>query len=62
MNDREKIAHLLRRFGLGAGKFEVDEYAKFGVEGTIDRLINYDQVDDRTPRIQFRFKTKKYPE
>ncbi len=49
MNDREKIAHLLRRFGLGAGKFEVDEYAKFGVEGTIDRLINYDQVDEGFP-------------
>ena len=49
MTDREKIAHLLRRFGLGAGKFEVDEYLKLGVEGAIERLINYDQVDEMFP-------------
>ncbi|HLP00062.1 MAG TPA: DUF1800 domain-containing protein [Fimbriimonas sp.] len=49
MTEREKIAHLLRRFGLGAGKFEVDQYAKYGVEGTIDRLINYDKVDEQFP-------------
>ena len=49
MTDREKISHLLRRFGLGAGKIEVDEYMKLGVEGTIERLINYDQVDEGFP-------------
>lgn len=49
MNDRDKIAHLLRRFGLGAGKYEVDEYAKLGVEGTINALIEYDKVDEQFP-------------
>jgi len=49
MNDRDKIAHLLRRFGLGAGKYEVDEYAKLGVEGTINVLIDYDKVDEQFP-------------
>ena len=47
MNEREKISHLLRRFGLGAGKYEVDQYAPLGVEGTIDRLINYEKVDEK---------------
>lgn len=49
MNDRERIAHLLRRFGFGAGKFDVDTYAKLGVDATIERLINYDQVDEKFP-------------
>lgn len=49
MDEREKIAHLLRRFGLGAGKYELDEYAKLGLEGAIDRLINYDKVDEQFP-------------
>lgn len=49
MTEREKIAHLLRRFGMGAGKYEVDEYEKLGVDGTIDRLINYDKVDEQFP-------------
>ncbi len=49
MNEREKISHLLRRFGLGAGKYEVDQYAPLGVEGTIDRLINYEKVDEKFP-------------
>ncbi|MBI1334515.1 MAG: DUF1800 family protein [Armatimonadetes bacterium] len=49
MNEREKISHLLRRFGLGAGKYEVDQYMPFGVDGTIDRLIDYDKVDEKFP-------------
>lgn len=49
MNEREKVAHLLRRFGLGAGKYEVDEYAKLGLEGAINRLIDYDKVDEQFP-------------
>ena len=49
MNERDKIAHLLRRFGLGAGKYEVEEYGKLGLEGAVDRLINYDKVDEQFP-------------
>lgn len=46
MTQREKIAHLLRRFGLGASLAELDYYEKLGVEGTLDRLINYEKVDE----------------
>lgn len=47
MTEREKVAHVLRRFGLGAGKFEVDQYEKLGVKGTIDRLLNFEKVDEQ---------------
>jgi uncharacterized protein (DUF1800 family) len=43
---RDKVAHLLRRFGLGASVAELDFYEKLGVQGTIDRLINYENVDE----------------
>jgi len=45
MTDREQIAHLLRRFGLGAGKSEVDEYAPLGVQGTLNKLLDFEQTD-----------------
>lgn len=45
MTDREKISHLLRRLGLGAGELELQTYLPLGVDGTIDRLINYDNVE-----------------
>lgn len=37
--DREKCAHLLRRFGLGASEAEVDFYLRDGLNGAIDRLL-----------------------
>lgn len=37
--DREKCAHLLRRFGLGASEAEVDYYLRDGLNGAIDRLL-----------------------
>lgn len=46
MTTREKVAHILRRFGLGASKAEVDFYEKLGVDGTLDRLINWENVDE----------------
>lgn len=49
MTEREKIAHLLRRFGLGAGKYEVDAYMPLGVAGALDRLIDYEKVDEQFP-------------
>ncbi|HEY3781108.1 MAG TPA: DUF1800 domain-containing protein [Fimbriimonadaceae bacterium] len=44
--DRDKIAHLLRRFGLGASENEVDFYSKGGLKGAIDALLNYESVPD----------------
>jgi uncharacterized protein (DUF1800 family) len=37
--DRDKCAHLLRRFGLGASETEVDYYLRDGLNGAIDRLL-----------------------
>jgi uncharacterized protein (DUF1800 family) len=46
--DRHLIAHLLRRAGFGASQAEMDEYTALGYEGAVDRLINYERVDDST--------------
>lgn len=55
MNDRVRIAHLLRRFGMGAGKTEVDLFAPLGVDGAISRLINYDGIDEKFPVTAWEF-------
>jgi uncharacterized protein (DUF1800 family) len=55
MSDREKIAHLLRRLGLGAGKVEVDAYASLGLDGAMDRLIEYEKVDEGYPVSPWEF-------
>lgn len=44
--DREKCAHLLRRFGLGASEAELDFYLSGGIAGAIDKLINYESIPD----------------
>jgi uncharacterized protein (DUF1800 family) len=44
MTNRQKIAHLLRRFGLGASPKELDLFEPFGVEGAINRLIDYENT------------------
>lgn len=49
MDERARVAHLLRRFGLGAGKTELDLFAPLGVEGAMNRLINYDQINENFP-------------
>jgi uncharacterized protein (DUF1800 family) len=37
--EREKVAHLLRRFALGASEAELDFYGKNGLKGAIDLLL-----------------------
>jgi uncharacterized protein (DUF1800 family) len=45
--DSQKCAHLLRRFGLGASEAEMAFYLQDGgLEGAIEKLINYDKVDE----------------
>ncbi|CAA9303776.1 MAG: PROBABLE SIGNAL PEPTIDE PROTEIN [uncultured Chloroflexi bacterium] len=46
LSERDKVAHLLRRAGFGYSQAELDEYAKLGVNGAVDRLLAYDQVAD----------------
>lgn len=38
--DREKIAHLLRRFGLGSSESELEYYGKSGYAGAVELLLN----------------------
>jgi len=45
--ERQKGAHLLRRFGLGASEAELDYYLKDGgLNGAIDKLLNYENTDE----------------
>ncbi len=44
--DQAKVAHLLRRFGLGASEAEIDYYGKGGLSGAIDKLLNYEDTDE----------------
>ncbi len=44
--DREKGAHLLRRFGLGASEAELDYYLQDGYKGAVQRLLDYSAVDE----------------
>ena len=42
----QQIEHLLRRAGFGGSPNEIDFFSEIGVRGTIDLLVNYDQVPD----------------
>jgi hypothetical protein len=46
MTERQLIAHLLRRAGFGATPAELDFYTSLGFDAAVDRLVNYDQVDN----------------
>lgn len=49
MTEREKIAHLLRRFGLGASVSELDALEPRGVREALDDLLDYERVDEAFP-------------
>jgi len=57
--DAAKINHLLRRAGFGPTPSEVGDYLADGVQGAIDRLLNFssiaDDLDSRLGAIQFDF-------
>jgi uncharacterized protein (DUF1800 family) len=46
LTEREKIAHLLRRFAFGASEAELEYYGKDGLAGAISKLLNYEAVED----------------
>ncbi|MFN8221202.1 MAG: DUF1800 domain-containing protein [Fimbriimonadales bacterium] len=46
LSEREKVAHLLRRFGLGASEAEVDYYGANGYSDAVDKLLDFEQVDE----------------
>lgn len=55
MNDEAKIRHLLRRFGLGASRTELREYLPLGLDGAIERLIEYEKQDEGFPISPWEF-------
>ena len=44
--ERSRVAHLLRRAGFGSTEAELEAYTRLGYGPTLERLLNYDQVDD----------------
>jgi len=44
--ERLRVAHLLRRAGFGSTEAELNLYASLGYAQALERLLNYDQVDD----------------
>ena len=55
MTERQKIAHLLRRFGLGAGELELRVYEPLGVQGALNRLLDYEKIDEGFPISPWEF-------
>lgn len=45
-DDRTRIVHLLRRAGFGASAAERERYYTLGVDGTLDTLLNYENIPD----------------
>lgn len=43
LSERDKVRHLLRRFGLGAGRYTVGKYEKLGFRGALDALLDEDR-------------------
>jgi len=46
VTDRDRTAHLLRRFGLGASQAEVDFYGEKGYANAVEHLLNFEAVDE----------------
>lgn len=46
LTEQQKIAHLLRRFAFGASESELTYYGSNGLAGAIDKLLNYEAVDE----------------
>src|SRR5947209_8792112 len=44
--ERARVAHLLRRAGFGSTQAELNAYTQLGFAGAVDRLLNYEPVDD----------------
>jgi uncharacterized protein (DUF1800 family) len=44
--ERSQVAHLLRRAGFGYTPAELDLYTSLGFQGTLERLLNPERVDD----------------
>jgi len=45
-SDEQRVAHLLRRFGLGASEAEIDFYGAGGWKNAVDRLLNFESREE----------------
>ncbi|MFQ3588034.1 MAG: DUF1800 domain-containing protein [Fimbriimonadaceae bacterium] len=44
--ERDRVAHLLRRFGLGSSEAEIDFYGEGGYAAAVDRLLAFESIDE----------------
>ena len=51
-SDRDRGAHLLRRFGLGASEAELDYYLANGLNGAVDRLLDPPEDPDSAVDVE----------
>ncbi|MBX3119151.1 MAG: DUF1800 domain-containing protein [Fimbriimonadaceae bacterium] len=57
LTEGEKIRHVLRRFGIGAGRYVRQPYEKLGYDGTVRALLYDDTVDEGFPVSPWSFAT-----
>ena len=51
VTERQRIQHLLRRAAFGYSSAELEEYLALGLDGTIERLLAPELVDDTTAEV-----------
>ena len=60
LDNRGKVAHLLRRFGLGASHWELDEYEKLGPQKAMEKLLDFGpEQPSKLHTLQWAFKEAK---
>ncbi len=55
LTESQKVSHLLRRFGLGAGRYQRQAFEKLGADKTLDALLNDDRSDEGFPISPWEF-------
>jgi uncharacterized protein (DUF1800 family) len=55
MTDRERIAHLYRRFGFGATPEDLDRGEQIGLDNAMHHLLDYRAVDEEFPVHPYEF-------
>lgn len=55
LTESQKVSHVLRRFGMGAGRYERQKYEKLGPDKTLDALLNDEKQDEGFPISPWEF-------
>lgn len=58
MNEAQRIAHLLRRFGIGAGSQQLQPYLAKGFERAKDAILNDERIDEQFPISHWHYATQ----